>query len=425
VYVHVVSSGDTLWAISNLYRVSIPSILSLNGLTSSEIVPGIALYIPTTNLTLRFYRISPGDSLRQIASNFQINVSDLLLANPGIHPNQLIIGQKITIPSPNKMSIQTLGFIVPYSSSKLLPTLRKLAKNITYLAVVSYSFTDEGWAYVQLDDAEIVIESKRLGMKPLLMIRNYSNETFSPELVGRVFENPIYRANLVSSINNLVQQRGYEGVSIDFEFVPPSRRNDFNSFLSDLKRALGNRILQVNVHAKTEDIPTNRIIGAYDYKAIGEIADIVGVMTIDYGYPTGPPNPVAPIWWVEQVVQYSIQLIPPSKLQISIALYGYDWRVIDNVTTAKSNLNAQNSAISNKVSIQYDDYAAVPWYRYWIGTEEHIVWFGDIRSVIEKYKLIDYYQLLGTTYWHIGLDFPQNWAYLESNVHVVKPLRIS
>jgi spore germination protein len=118
-------------------------------------------------------------------------------------------------------------------------------------------------------------------------------------------------------------------------------------------------------------------------------------------------------------------LIPPSKLQISIALYGYDWRVIDNVTTAKSNLNAQNSAISNKVSIQYDDYAAVPWYRYWIGTEEHIVWFGDIRSVIEKYKLIDYYQLLGTTYWHIGLDFPQNWAYLESNVHVVKPLRIS
>jgi spore germination protein len=419
-YVHVVSSGDTLWTISNLYRVSIPSILSLNGLTSSKIVPGLALYIPTTNLTLRFYRISPSDSLWQIAANFQINVSDILLANPEINPNQLKIGQKITVPSPNKMSIQTLGFLVPYSSSKLLPTLRKLAKNITYLAVVSYSFTDEGWAYGQLEDTEIVMESKRLGMKPLLMIRNYSNEAFSPELVGRVFENPIYRANLVSSITNLVQQRGYEGVSIDFEFVPPPRRNDFNTFLSELKRALGNRILQVNVHAKTEDIPTNRIIGAYDYKAIGEIADIVGVMTIDYGYPTGPPNPVSPIWWVEQVVQYSIQLIPPSKLQISIAMYGYDWRLIDNVTTAMSNLNAQNSAISHKVSIQYDDYAAVPWYRYWIGTEEHIVWFGDIRSVIEKYKLIDYYQLLGTTYWHIGLDFPQNWAYLENHINVVK-----
>jgi spore germination protein len=58
-------------------------------------------------------------------------------------------------------------------------------------------------------------------------------------------------------------------------------------------------ILHVNVHAKTEDIPTNLIIGAYDYLAIGAVADIVGVMTIDYGYPTGPPNPVATIWWVE------------------------------------------------------------------------------------------------------------------------------
>jgi spore germination protein len=397
-YVHVLSSGDTLWAISNKYRVSIPNIMSLNSLTDSEIVAGLALYLPTNDLNLRYYRIAPGDSLWQIAANYHINISYLLLANPGINPNQLIIGQKITIASPNKMSIQTLGFIVPYSSSKLLPTLRQLAKNITYLAVVSYSFTDEGWAYVQLEDTEIVNECKRLGMKPLLMIRNFTNEGFSPELVGRVFENPIYRGNLVRSITNLVQQRGYEGVSIDFEFIPPPSRNDFNTFLSDLKRALGNRILQVNVHAKTEDIPTNRIIGAYDYKAIGEIADIVGVMTIDYGYPTGPPNPVAPIWWVEQVVQYSIQLIPPSKLQISIAMYGYNWRSIDNVTTAMSNLNAQNLAISNKVTIQYDDFAAVPWYRHWLGTEEHVVWFGDIRSIIEKYKLIDYYQLLGTTY---------------------------
>jgi spore germination protein len=420
-YVHVVRSGETLWAISNLYKVSVPTILNLNGLTNAEIVPGLALYIPTTVLTLRHYRIAPGDTLWHIAYKFHINTNDLLLANPGINPNQLRVGQKINIPSPNKMSIQTLGFIVPYSPSTLLPTLRSLAKNLTYLAIVSYSFTDEGWAYVQLEDKDIITESKRLGIKPLLMIRNFTNEGFSPELVGRVFENPVYRVNLVKSITSLVRERGYEGVSIDFEFIPPERRNDFNTFLSDLKNALGPLILHVNVHAKTEDIPTNRIIGAYDYLAIGAIADIVGVMTIDYGYPTGPPNPVAPIWWVEQVVQYSIQLIPPRKLQISLAMYAYDWKVKDNVTTAMSNLNAQNYAISNKVSIQYDENAAVPWFRHWHSNEEHVVWFGDIRSVIEKYNLIDYYQLLGTTYWHIGLEFPQNWAYLEENVHIVKP----
>jgi spore germination protein len=60
------------------------------------------------------------------------------------------------------------------------------------------------------------------------------------------------------------------------------------------------------------------------------------------------------------VVHDSIQLIPPSKLQISLAIYAYDWKVKDNVTTAMSNLNAQKYAISNKVSILYDENAAVP-----------------------------------------------------------------
>jgi spore germination protein len=418
-HVHVVSSGDTLWTISQIYNVSIPTILNLNGLSGPEIVPGLALYIPSNDFPVRYYQVAAGDTLSQIAAKFNVTISNLLLANPEINPTQLVVGQRLTIPSSKKMTIQTVGFIVPYSSSKILPTLRKLAKNLTYLAVVSYSFTEKGWVYVQLEDAEIIDESKRLGLKPLLMIRNYSKEGFSPELVGRVLENPIYRGNLINSLTNLVKQRGYEGVSIDFEFIPPPQRNDFIIFLQELKGTLGKDILHVNVHAKTEDIPTNRIIGAYDYKAIGEIADIVGIMTIDYGYPTGPPNPVAPLWWVEQVVHYSISLIPPSKIQISLAMYAYDWRLIDNRTTAMSNLNAQNLAISNKVIIQYDEHAAVPWYRYWVGAEEHVVWFGDIRSVIGKYKLIDYYKLLGTTYWHIGLDFPQNWAYLDDNIIVL------
>ena len=44
-------------------------------------------------------------------------------------------------------------------------------------------------------------------------------------------------------------------------------------------------------------------------------------------------------------------------------------------------------------TIEYDQMAQAPWYRYWSGRDEHIVWFEDIRSYIEKYKLIDLYQI--------------------------------
>ena len=108
------------------------------------------------------------------------------------------------------------------------------------------------------------------------MVRNLAGNDFSAELAGRVLGNPTYRGNLVASLVNLTRQRGFGGVSIDFEFIPPARRNDFNLFLTELKQSLGGLILHVNVHAKTADIPTNRIIGAYDYAAIGNVADLMG-----------------------------------------------------------------------------------------------------------------------------------------------------
>ncbi|MDQ7861939.1 hypothetical protein RCO48_16065 [Peribacillus frigoritolerans] len=74
-------------------------------------------------------------------------------------------------------------------------------------------------------------------------------------------------------------------------------------------------ILHVNVHAKTADNPENRIVGGHDYRGIGEAADLVAVMTIDYGYPTGPPEPISPLWWMGEVLRYALLNIPEYKLQ--------------------------------------------------------------------------------------------------------------
>ncbi|WP_057762921.1 glycosyl hydrolase family 18 protein [Cytobacillus praedii] len=414
--VHVVKTGDSIWSIAQSYQVPISSIFEANQLNQTgTIIPGLALYIPNNSLPVRSQIVTQGDTISQLAAKFQTTINLILMANPGINPYQLRIGQKLNIPSPLKLVMETLGFIVPYSPKSFLPVLNQIANNLTYLSIVSYSLTDEGFAYILLDDSELITESKRLNVIPLLMIRNFVNDEFSPELIGRVLENPRYRQNLINSLMSFILQKGYGGVSIDFEFIPPQRRLDFNLFLIELKGALGSLILHVNVHAKTEDIPTNRIIGAYDYEAIGRAADIVAVMTIDYGYPTGPPNPVSPLWWMEQVIRYATALINPQKLQMALPLYGYDWRLSDNKTSAHSLLGAQNLSISTGAVIYYNPQAATPSFTYWTGAEEHIVWFDDIRSFQEKYKLIDQYGLLGTTYWQLSLEFPQNWFFMDQN----------
>ncbi|MDR6122957.1 spore germination protein [Bacillus sp. SLBN-46] len=418
--VHVVAAGENLWTISTLYGVSIQTIVELNGLPSATtIVPGLALYLPDNLPPIRSYRIKAGNHIWQLAQQFNSTIESIMDANPGLNPNRLIIGQVINVPSLVKLEIATLGFLVPSSESANLMTLNALAEQLTYVAVVAYSFTEEGYAFNQVDDAGIVTRSKELGIIPLLMIRNYTGNEFSAELAGKVLKDPVFRANMVKSIFNLTVQRGFGGVSIDFEFIPPAQRNDFTSFLTELKLALGDLILQVNVHAKIADIPTNRIIGAYDYAAIGKVADIMAVMTIDYGYPGGPPDPIAPINWMEQVIQYSITQVEPGKLQIALPLYGYDKVVPTHVTRALSLLAAQNQAIAKGAVIDFDNMAKSPWFRYYQGAEEHIVWFEDIRSYVEKYRLIDLYQLAGTTVWQISLPAPQNWAYLSKNITVL------
>jgi spore germination protein len=412
--VHVVKPGDTLWSIARTYGVTIQSIVGLNRLPSSSlIVPGLALYIQDGQPIVRFYKIRAGDTLWKLAVQFKTTIADILTANPGIDPNRMYIGQNINIPSPVKPAMATLGFIVPGSPQAFLTGFDALAPKLTYLAIVNYSFTSEGYAYAGVEDSAIIQRSKELNVIPLLVLQNTTSEGFSKELAGTVLGNPVYRRNLTASLVNLSIQRGFGGISIDMEFIPPPQRENFNVFLRELKAAMGDLILHVNVHAKTEDIPTNPIIGAYDYKAIGEIADIVAVMTIDYGYPGGPPDPITPLWWLALVIRYSISLIPPSKLQIALGLYGHDKIVGTSQYKAMSVLEAQNLAISTGAAIQFDPAAKSPWYRYWKGTEEHIVWFEDIRSYIEKYRQIDLYQLYGTTYWQLSLPAPQNWAYLE------------
>jgi spore germination protein len=420
--VHVVQSGDSLWQIAGRYGVSLETIVNVNGLQAEGfLVPGLALYIPTTELPIRYYEVRPGDTLFAIARRFQTSPERILAANPNIKENLLYAGQRLRVPSPVKLKAATLGFIVPYNPESILDSFSKAAVHLTYAAIVAYTFTEKGELKIELDDTAVLKRSKEQNVSPLLCIRNYENERFSPKLADNVLGTPSLRSQLAKAIAAAVKEKGYSGVSIDFEFIPPLRRKAFIVFLRNLKEALGEAILHVNVHSKTADIPSNPIIGAYDYKEIGRIADITAVMTMDYGYPTGPPNPISPVNWMEEVIRYAAGLIPPNKLQVAFPLYGYDWEIPyqpSRLAKSRSVLSAQNKAVASGAVIQYDAVFRAPSYVYREKESQHLVWFEDIRSYMAKYELVDLYGLLGVTFWQLAFPFPQNWAYMEKAIAV-------
>ena len=96
---YTVKKGDNLYTISKKYNTSVPDILGLNNLTSSNLQIGQVLKIPSssniynTNTT---YIVKKGDSLYSIAKKYNTSIDNIKNKNKLIS-NNLQIGQKLII----------------------------------------------------------------------------------------------------------------------------------------------------------------------------------------------------------------------------------------------------------------------------------------------------------------------------------------
>lgn len=91
----------------------------------------------------------------------------------------------------------------------------------------------------------------------------------------------------------------------------------FVGTLADRLRAVDRR-LTVTVQAKTADQGTGDFHAAQDYEALGAAADEVRVMAYDHHWSTSDPGPIAPLGWVEDVVEYTLSRVPPEKVSLGI-----------------------------------------------------------------------------------------------------------
>jgi spore germination protein YaaH len=99
------------------------------------------------------------------------------------------------------------------------------------------------------------------------------------------------RKNLERNILSIVKGNGFDGVNIDLEGVPPGDRAFYNKFLSELKQMFKpyGYLLTVSIPAKTADNPLNSWNGAYDYRTIGNTADLVALrLTMSTGRAAPP-----------------------------------------------------------------------------------------------------------------------------------------
>ena len=103
--VHVVKSGDTLWGLARRYGLTVPALASANGLANSaELQRGARLEIPsgglsraTSDSSRMTYTVRRGDTLSEIAGQFNVSVRELMTWNKMRKPSSLRAGQRLVL----------------------------------------------------------------------------------------------------------------------------------------------------------------------------------------------------------------------------------------------------------------------------------------------------------------------------------------
>ncbi|GGJ14167.1 germination protein [Alicyclobacillus cellulosilyticus] len=431
-WMYTTRAGDRVRAVAERIGTTAEEIFRLNELdrTGEVLPPGLHLLYPGPPLLAAPYAVRPGDDLAAVAR--RIGVDERRLAYWLGVPEGAVpawrAGEVVYVPQrvASRYPIEVNAYLLPTGSPSDARLLHDVT-SVTYLSVFSYTVRADGTVLPRRDE-EARQAALRQGMVPLLTLTNFDGNRFNRELAHMVLTRPPLRQRVVEQVVGLVQTRRFGGVMADWEGLFPADRDLYTSFIADLAAALRGRgfRLAVSLPPRAGAAAGPAAAGddgrAYDYRALGRIADFVELRTYEWGWVGGPPNPIAPYPKVRDAVDDVTRLIPPGKVLMGISLYGYDWPLPypDAGRAAKvSNNTAQNLAIVERAPVGWDAAAAAPRYRYEEEGTVHEVWFEDALSAVVKLRLVADYRLRGVSMWVLPNESPQTW-YLVKDAFVVR-----
>jgi spore germination protein YaaH len=251
----------------------------------------------------------------------------------------------------------------------------------------------------------------------------------SRNIVG-VLSDPKLRANHVNAILQVARSPLIDGIDIDYENLPPESRQAFADFITQLAFYLHSegKTLSVTLPAKVRTDDGGTLTRYADFAALGQVADQIRVMAYEYHGKAGGPGPNAPIWWIRQVMSYTVSQVPHEKVILGIHLYGYDWGGKEttalwwsDIQALKQRYDGQERYVESdargsvgETVLTYeaprnpycplDFFDCAPNF-----LEKHTVWFVGSRYVAEAWKSVKEMQLGGMVMWRPGGEDPAIW----------------
>ncbi|TGE33490.1 glycosyl hydrolase family 18 protein [Desulfosporosinus sp. Sb-LF] len=287
------------------------------------------------------------------------------------------------------------GWIPYWDQAQALSVVQNNLDTFNEMTPFWYDVTSTGTltALTNSENSTLISFAQTNGRTLTPLISNEYNGT----TVSTIINSPAVVQSHITNIVNKVVSMGYSGIEIDYENISSTDHSAFTSFVQNLGTQLhaNGKTLMLCVPAKT--ISTSYT--AYDYVALGQAVDKMRIMAYDYSWSGSIAGSIAPYSWVNNVLLYAITAIPPSKIELGVPDYGYDWVG----TSGKGVTYSQAINTANTYGAQItDDAQNGPHYSYTVNGISHTVWFEDSTSVNTLLDLVNKYNINGISIWRLG-----------------------
>jgi peptidoglycan-N-acetylglucosamine deacetylase len=252
------------------------------------------------------------------------------------------------------------------------------------------------------------IKAKGVDLPVMDMVNNYDGKDWKVEEMSEMLARPASREKLAKELQRFATAQHDPGIVVDFEEVPRESQENFQKFIHDLAISLHASNLKLMVALPAAD-------WSYDYKYFASQADAIILMNYDFHWPSSAPGPVVAQEWFVRNLDNILKVVPPEKIVMGIANYGYDWPTKTKtdphpVAQAVTFQQAVITAVESQTDIEFDPDSLSPHYSY---EDEHNVvhnvWMLDGITAYNELRAAERTHVQGTALWRLGMEDPSIW----------------
>lgn len=286
------------------------------------------------------------------------------------------------------------------------------AHSLNVISPTWFHLSDDVGHITNIADINYVRKAHKAGLQVWALFSNQFDAVLTHEALSTTSK----REMLIKELLALSALYEIDGINVDFENVAKDDGEYFVQFIKELTPFLKAQNLVVSVDMYVPSAWTAH----YGRQEVGEVVDYVMIMAYDEHWSTSPDSgSVASIGFVEKGITDTLASVPADKTVLGLPYYTRIWveEMVDGNLKVSSKAYGMESGFDRMdekgVTFLWDEDVAQYYGDYEEDGITYKMWLEEERSIEEKLKLMQTYELAGVAGWKIGLEKPEIWDILS------------